>query len=266
MIRADLKHYGTGETHMAKDMMCEFFESDIIDNIDIIDINLFIFDRGFFSREYVSFLNTRTKFLFRVSSATLKEINVANDPDQIIIRSENGKPDLRLRVINYILPTGEVEKLVTNVFDKSFTVEDFGNIYNSRWGIETGFRTLKSRLQIENFSSAKTELILQDFHSSIFVYNIMMASINEVSEDLTNSDEEDKKYEYKPNKNLAIVEVRNLLIQTFLHDDPEIRKKLFERAMSAISNRLVPIRPGRSYPRKRKYPSAKFPMNMKMGL
>jgi len=128
--------------------------------------DLFLFDRGFFSRKLVRSISGCAKFLFRVHSHCLCEVNQANKPDQVVVYRQSGEADLRLRVINYVLPNGEIEKLVTNIFDPSFSVEMFGELYRMRWGVETCFRTLKSRLEIENFSSAKEGLILQDFYAS----------------------------------------------------------------------------------------------------
>ena len=148
VVRAEIHPYGVGETNITKQMLREFCETNSTSD-------LLLFDRGFFSRELALQIYDQTKFLFRVSSQSLKEINEANANDQIVIRHDKGKPELRLRVINYVLPNGEVEKLVTNIFDTSYTVDDFGELYNMRWGVETCFLTLKSRLQIENFSSTK---------------------------------------------------------------------------------------------------------------
>lgn len=257
IVRAEIHPYGTGETNIAKQMLQEFcMKENAADT-------LFLFDRGFFSRELAREIYDHTKFLFRVNSQSLKEINEANTDDQVIIRSEKGKSDLRLRVINYVLPNGETEKLVTNIFDSSFSSEVFGKVYRMRWGIETCFHTLKSRLQIENFSSSKRELILQDFYASIFVYNMMMAAINEAAEE---SVKKQSKYEYKVNKNIAIAEIRCLLIESLSDDDPVRRQDKFMRAMDTITRNVVPVRPGRSYERIVKHKSAKFPLNRKSGL
>jgi hypothetical protein len=258
ILRAEMHPYGAGETNVTKQMLSDFWQTDSAAN------NLFMFDRGFFSRDLAREIYDHAKFLFRVNSQSLKEINEANACDQAVIRSEKGKPDLCLRVINYTLPNGEIEKLVTNIFDTSFTAEDFGELYRMRWGVETCFLTLKSRLQIENFSSAKRELILQDFHASVFVYNMMIAAINEATVEKTAK--EQRKYVYKPNKNIAIAEIRNILIDSLSDDDPIKRQSSFMRAMNIISRSVVPIRNDRSLKRTVKYKSAKFSLNNKTGL
>ena len=258
IIRAEMHPYGVGETNVTRQMLSDFWQTDSVAD------NLFMFDRGFFSRDLAREIYDHAKFLFRVNSQSLKEINEANACDQTVIRSEKGKPDLLLRVINYKLPNGEIEKLVTNIFDTPFTAEDFGELYRMRWGVETCFLTLKSRLQIENFSSAKRELILQDFHASVFVYNMMIAAINEATVEKT--EKEQSKYVYKPNKNIAIAEIRNILIDSLCDDDPIKRQNSFMRAMNIISRSVVPIRNDRSLKRTVKHKSAKFPLNKKYGL
>ena len=42
-----------------------------------------------------------------------------------------------------------------------------------RWGIETAYETLKSRLQLENFTGTKPILLLQDIYSTIYLSNLV---------------------------------------------------------------------------------------------
>jgi hypothetical protein len=52
-----------------------------------------------------------------------------------------------------------------------------------RWGIETYFHVLKSRLSIDNFTGKSKENILQDYYSTIFVSGletVITESANEV--------------------------------------------------------------------------------------
>jgi hypothetical protein len=190
--------------------------------------DLFLFDRGYFSRKLARKIAThRAKFLFRVRSNCLTEINQATQADQIIICQEEGQPDLRLRVINHVMPNGEMECLVTNIFDRCFTVELVGELYGLRWAAETCFRTLKSRLEIEDFSSAKKELILQDFFASVYVYNLVAVALLEAEEQKDRFAEQKsnlkgqagRKYVYVPNENVAIAEVCSLLIESFSVED-----------------------------------------------
>lgn len=61
-----------------------------------------------------------------------------------------------VRVISVKLDSSEYEYLVTNIFDKSFTVQMFRHLYFLRWPCETKYLELKERLQIEDFNGATT--------------------------------------------------------------------------------------------------------------
>jgi len=259
LLQAQLKPYGTGETNIVNQMIARW-----VTNPKIQD--LFLFDRGFFSRKLVRAIFGRAKFLFRVHSHCLCEVNQANKPDQVVVYRQSGEADLCLRVINYVLPNGEIEKLVTNIFDPSFSVEMFGELYRMRWGVETCFRTLKSRLEIENFSSAKEELILQDFYASVFVYNLVMAAAHEAEIGVIKSEWQKRKYVYQINKNVALAEVRSLLIESLCEENLDRRQELFRRTMATIASNELPVRPGRSFEHNVKHKSLKYPLNKKSAL
>lgn len=52
------------------------------------------------------------------------DFDKANETDQIIKIAHKSKT-LTLRIVNVILPTGEIENLVTNIMDPDFTNDDF---------------------------------------------------------------------------------------------------------------------------------------------
>ena len=168
-----------------------------------------------------------------------------------------------LRVVNVILPTGETEKLITNVFN--FTLDEMKEIYNLRWGIEKKFLVLKERLQIENFTGSILELILKDFYATVVISNLVSLSKQEaqlLNDKLPNAKK--RKYEYKINTNLAIATLRDTLIFALLEKNPKKASRIVASSLITIRKQLIPIRVNRqSSPRKRKYLSQKFPLNQK---
>ncbi len=50
-----------------------------------------------------------------------------------------------LRVIRIPLTSGETEILVTNIYDEKFQVNDFKQLYHTRWGIETKYNEIKHK-------------------------------------------------------------------------------------------------------------------------
>ena len=83
---------------------------------------------------------------------------------------------LNLRIVNIELETGEVETLITNLPQETMSKEQLKEIYTARWGIECTYKTLKQRLQIQNYT-AQTEIgITQDIYSTFLTYNVFCYS------------------------------------------------------------------------------------------
>jgi len=50
-----------------------------------------------------------------------------------------------------------------------FPTKDFKELYWNRWGVETFYGVLKTRLNLENFTGLSPESVKQDFYSSIYL-------------------------------------------------------------------------------------------------
>ncbi len=252
-IAASLKPTACGERKMFQ---------DLFDEIPKIKRRCFMFDRGFYSKKLCDFLNEKdVEFLIRVKADKCqKDIDKANEPNQIITTNSG----LKLRVINIILSTGEVEKLVTNIFDEDFEVSDFAEMYNKRWGVEVSYLMLKERLAIENFSSAKELLILQDFHAAVLTYNLMeIACAEQESKRYKDSIDADSKHFKSANRNIAAHEIRACLISIFTEYNTIDLNFILLKMQRIIYRFTQDIRPGRSFSRVVKFPNKKFPMNKK---
>ena len=84
----------------------------------------------------------------------------------------NANP-LKVRLIRVELESGETEILATSLTDmKKYPIELFSDLYHCRWPVEEDYKTLKYRLQIENFSGKTVHSVYQDFHAKIFSKNI----------------------------------------------------------------------------------------------
>ncbi len=73
---------------------------------------------------------------------------------------KRGTKDIKIRVIEVILDNGTKEYLATNLFDSTITQSMFQELYFYRWPVELKYKELKSRLAIEEFSSATTTSVL----------------------------------------------------------------------------------------------------------
>jgi IS4 transposase len=73
------------------------------------------------------------------------------------------------------LPSGEPEILVSSLTDlQAFPTALFADLYNQRWGVEEDYNVLKSRLNIENYSSVSVEGVLQDLHAKLLTKTLLL--------------------------------------------------------------------------------------------
>ena len=157
----------------------------------IIGKSIFIFDRGYNAMElYAHIMSINSYFIVRLKDKsyideryTIKEndseIKIKLTKDRIkkfhnpSLKEEYGKEEhLNLRILTIELDNGKTETLLTNIFNKEFQIEDFKELYNLRWGIETNYNTMKNRLNIENYSGKKRITIEQDIYSKFLKYNV----------------------------------------------------------------------------------------------
>ena len=81
---------------------------------------------------------------------------------------------IKLRFICIELNTGEKEVLITSLIDQQhYPYRIFCGLYQLRWPVEESYKTMKSRLEIENFSGKSCLAINQDFYAKIFSCNLV---------------------------------------------------------------------------------------------
>jgi hypothetical protein len=156
---------------------------------------------------------------------------------------------LKVRAIKVKLKGGEIEILLTNLFDKTeYPHKIFKDLYFKRWGIETNYNAQKNYLQIECFSGTKVNSILQDFYATVFVGNLQSILANSCEKRIEKKTRH-RKYSYKINRNMAIGIMKNRIPKLFIGPCPE---KILHEIIELQMKFYEPIRPGRSFPRIRK--------------
>jgi hypothetical protein len=259
IVESNICNWKTAERDATKELITQLeykgFKNELI-----------LFDRGYPSKNFISFLESKgIKYLMRVKNKKFStQIDNANEDDQIIFVDYEGKT-LTIRVINIILPTGEVEKLITNLYDKNFSNEDFKKLYFKRWGIEVKYNQLKSIYELEKFSGTSPIAIMQDFYATIYLSNLISLAKSEANLKIS-KEKTGLKYEYKANMNILIPKIRKILIECLIIDDENKRIKIFDNAMNIIIKNLVPIRPNRNFPRKEPSRKNKYPQNRKRSM
>ena len=226
-----------------------------------------IMDRGYPSTPaFIHMMDKDIKFIVRLKSSDYKkEQNSLIEKDQLVkikldksrIRHYEGTPDgermkelgeISLRMVKILLENGSLEVLATNLSQTEFHTEEIKELYHMRWGIETAYETLKSRLQLENFTGTKPILLLQDIYSTIYLSNLVEDIILDAERELDQK-EANRKHKMMINQTVSIGILKNDLIYILLETDGQKKNMLFQQIYEDISKNLVPIRPDRHYTR-----------------
>lgn len=257
MITSKIAKYKTSERDLA---------IELIEQLKTLGLknDLILFDRGYPSAKLIAYLEKNNiKYLMRVSSFFLKAVNEAKKEDQIIIVKIDNE-NIRVRVVKFLLDSGEEETLITNLIEEDLSIKDFKELYFKRWGIEVKYNELKNRLQIENFTGDTPIAVEQDFYATIYLSNMIAIAKAEANQKIEKKNKgKNLKYEYKVNSNILIGRLKDSLVLMFLEDNERKRSKMLNKIMKEISRSVIPIRLGRSNPRNMNVKANKYAINQK---
>ena len=113
------------------------------------------------------------------------------------------------------------------------------NLYHQRWDVEEGYKVLKSRLNIENYSSVSVEGVLQDLHAKLLTKNLAVSAIQDAKRKIKKP-KKNRLYEYKINFTFAINQLKDNVVR-FIMRLAEL--ELYELLINKISKNLSVIRP-----------------------
>jgi hypothetical protein len=150
---------------------------------------------------------------------------------------------ITLRVVRFPLTTDSYECVITNLPRDTFPPDELKKLYSMRWGSETSFRELKYAIGLSCFHAKKVEYIKQEIFARLLLYNFCEIITTHVV-----IQQKDTKHAYQVNYTLAIHICRHFLR---FHTDispPDVE--------ILIQKNLLPVRLGRSDPRKVKHKSA----------
>lgn len=231
--------------------------------------NLVLLDRGYPSLELIRYFEDKQIFyLMRCNkNEFISEVRKVTDADKVIQLDRQipkTKEQIRatMRVIQVPFDNGDTETLITNLTDSSFLMQDFKYLYHLRWGIEEKYNEIKNKLKIEAFSGVTPVAVLQDFYATMFLTNMVSFAEMDCEKELDLiSQSRERKYEYRINTTMAIASVKDSLIELVMIQSPrKLKRKLDQLGERLIAN-IIPIRPSRSYERRRKHTASKYPQN-----
>lgn len=212
-----------------------------IENVGkIIDLKdaIFIMDRGYASKELIRLLSEKTYFLFRLR----KKFNVKIDKLPLGSHTITMYENVNVRIVKFMLPSGDVETLMTNLFD--LDEAEFKDLYFKRWPVEVKFDIVKNKLEMPCFGGFTENIIMQDFWISMYLANMAAIAKNEADEKIkAERKNKNNKYEYQANVNTLIGSMRERLADAIFSRNPFHRVKKLKRIILEIQHSVVPIRP-----------------------
>ena len=152
--------------------------------------------------------------------------------------------DLKMRIVRFPITENTYECIITNLPPAQFSADEIKKLYAKRWGIETSFRELKYAIGLTRFHSKKLEYIKQEIWSRMVLYNFCEIITCSVVVEKNKK----RKHTYQLNFTRAIHICRYFLSIKKEKAPPDV--------VYLIGHELLPVRTGRSDPRKVKHQSA----------
>jgi len=165
------------------------------------------------------------------------------------------EPPVGCRLVLVELENGEKEVLCTSLIDTArYPYDLFKDLYHIRWGIEEGYKLLKERLDLEDFSGKTAKAVKQDFHAKILMMTLCAALSFPVEEKVRKESLREKsnnlrKHEKKLNHTSALGMFYDIATGIFIKKDIKGALEAFDRVMTKTCEI---IRYGRANPRNHK--------------
>jgi hypothetical protein len=172
---------------------------------------------------------------------------------------------VKCRMVKVLAENGEEQILCTSLLDSvKYKLQELGELYRVRWGIEEGYKMYKARVQVEAFSGKTATAVKQDVYAKAMMMTMCAALAFPIEERVYKEYDEGKKkglvkHLRKINRTFAYWSTKGILIGMFI-------KRMIRRALAVFDNQVQSnteiVRPGRSSPRKKKPPRL-YHMNYK---
>lgn len=194
--------------------------------------DLVLADRGYPSFYFFQLMRSSSiDFCVRVKeaeSSVVKEFIASGNNDKIIELhvykdsfknhpdSQLSREPIKMRLIKIPLDNGSFEILYTSLLDeKLYPYDCFKKLYAYRWLVEEEYKTIKCRLQLENFSGKSVLSIYQDFYAKCLMSNIT-AIMSFTLEDELKIINKNRKHNYKICFSQALGKMKNNYLFLFI--------------------------------------------------
>jgi len=226
---ADIQPFSVGERKMAMKHIEKIISKDE-------HINIFTMDRGYWSPELAAKIaDSGHKFLFRIQKTTSKAVrNDANSSGKFKVKY--GGKTYKFRFFKFILPSGELEILATNLSYEEASDENLAELYCLRWGIESKYKQLKCLLALEAFTGRSKLIVRQDFFATVYLCNILSFACMASDEIIVqNNINKRLKNFHVTNRAVAISLLKDEFVKIIIDDSPRRRARNLNQLLLDIS-------------------------------
>jgi len=169
---------------------------------------------------------------------------------------------IQVRLVRVELESGEAEVLITSLTDmEQYPHHLFASLYHDRWPVEEDYKTMKCRIEIENFTGKSALSVYQDFHARVFFKNLT-AMLTFTAQEQVELSTAERKQSYQINFTQALSTMRDSIVLLFQRTGAIVQKIIFN-LLTTIASAIEPVRPGRKYLRNHKRSQRKYTLNYK---
>ena len=194
-----------------------------------------------------SFAQVRRMFAGQGTDSQLVSLKPSSEQRADILARDLPQ-SIQVRLVRLKLSNGDTEILVTDLLDEqAYPTTEFGPLYHLRWGIETFFARLKTRLSLENFSGFSPEAVKQDFFATVFITGLE-ALLTDTAEAHLQALSAHTQHTYQVNKAVSFNAIKNHVFELFYQEtDPEV---LLEKLTRLFLTNPTCVRPERQVSRR----------------
>jgi IS4 transposase len=254
----------------------------------LVDNDVVVYDRGYFSYAMLhQHSQTGIHAIFRLqesSNSVIREFFASKETDSLVTISPSGPSKtyilkkhpnldiipLKMRLLKYEI-LGTTFCLGTTLIDphQQYPIQDFMEVYHSRWGVEELYKVSKRVFTIEDFHAKTERGVKQELFAHFVLISMNRLFANQADLELNGEDAHTpplESTEQDPSiggtskiqtnfKNCIHVLQRSL--DEFLLLEHKMTTAV-QRAFDSIVHQYQKARPGRSYPRKSRKPETRW--------
>ena len=221
VCNAEMAPYATDEMTLAKKHLQHCSPGELL-----------LFDRYYPSYGlFVKLLQGGLHFCVRMKDGwwkAVRELVNSTDNDRIVVfqlpkAHHHYAQRITLRLIKMQDKQGKVRVFCTSLLDKErYSRRSISNLYKKRWRVEEAFKTLKQRLQLDQFSGITAGAVQQDYYAKMLLISlvkIMAFQIKPARKNVPKTKQGAKK-RVKINYTYALSRLKKIILQMIRNADP----------------------------------------------